>query len=301
MSGANGMRIALIGCGEVGLIYGRALHEAGKALVLCDLRVSNTAREFAVSASAPLHETIGEWLREADVVISAVFGSVSLAVAEQSLSKMKAGALFIDMTTADPATIRTAAQVAVAHRVDYADVAILGAVALSGKHTNLLAAGTGAAAAAALFAEISAPMKLLEDGAAGDAAALKILRSVFTKGLEALTIECFVAAEAQGLTDKLHDALSDIDKASLRDFLEALVRTHVLHAPRRLKEVEEAERQLRVAGLPVAVLPGVANLFARTSEAIATNPIGTAEPTVAQAFAWLRNNGECARLETLSN
>ena len=110
---------------------------------------------------------------------------------------------------------------------------------------------------------------------------------MFTKGLEALTIECFMAAEKQGVTEKLHDALSDIDQASLRDFLGALIRTHVVHAPRRLKEVEEAERQLRAAELPVAVLPGVKDVFARTSAQLARAPIDTASPSLGQAFDWL--------------
>jgi len=139
----------------------------------------------------------------------------------------------------------------------------------------------------ALFGSVGAPLKSVEGGAAGDAAALKILRSVFTKGLEALTIECFMAAEKQGVTDKLHDALSDIDQASLRDFLGALIRTHVVHAPRRLKEVEEAERQLRAADMPVSVLPGVRDLFQRTTDQIASTPPDSAAPTLEQAFAWL--------------
>ncbi len=96
-----------------------------------------------------------------------------------------------------------------------------------------------------------------------------------------------MAAEKQGITEQLHDALSDIDQASLRDFLGALIRTHVVHAPRRLKEVEEAERQLRVAEMPVAVLPGVREVFARTSNQLAKEPLETASPTLDQAFDWL--------------
>jgi 3-hydroxyisobutyrate dehydrogenase len=40
-----------------------------------------------------------------------------------------------------------------------------------------------------------------------------------------------MAAEKQGVTDKIHDALCDIDQASLRDFLGALIRTHVVLHP----------------------------------------------------------------------
>jgi 3-hydroxyisobutyrate dehydrogenase len=281
------MKIGIIGAGEVGLTYARPWSSAGHDIVLCDLKPSARAQEFAAQSGLGISTSISDVVSECDAVVSCVFGTVSLSVAEQALGSMRKGALFVDMTTADPARIRTAAAQALALGIDYVDVAILGAIALTHEKTNLLGAGVGLDRAVALFASAGAPLKAVEEGSAGDAAALKILRSVFTKGLEALTIECFMAAEKQGVTRKLHDALSDIDQASLPDFLGALIRTHVLHAPRRLKEVEEAERQLRAANMPVAVLPGVRDLFQRTAGQIDSSPPGTASPTVQEALDWL--------------
>lgn len=281
------MKIAIVGAGEVGLTYARPWAAAGHDIVLCDLKPSATTQAFAAERGLDIATSVGAIAADCDVVVSCVFGTVSLVVAEQALAHMRKGALYIDMTTADPAQIRIAAEQAAQSGIVYVDVAILGAIALTHEKTNLLGAGPGIEPAQSLYAAIGAPLKAVEGGAAGDAAALKILRSVFTKGLEALTIECFMAAEKQGVTDKLHDALSDIDQASLRDFLGALIRTHVLHAPRRLKEVEEAERQLRAADMPVAVLPGVKDLFQRTAEQISANPLDTPAPTLEQAFEWL--------------
>lgn len=281
------MKITIIGAGEVGLTYARPWAAAGHHVILYDLKPSGTAQAFAAQAGAHVLTSITEAVAQSDAVVSCVFGTVSLPVAEQALAAMQKNALFVDMTTADPGQIRSAAERAAQLGIEYVDVAILGAIALTHEKTNLLGAGAGIGRALSLYAAAGAPLREVEDGAAGDAAALKILRSVFTKGLEALTIECFMAAEKQGVTDKLHDALSDIDQASLRDFLGALIRTHVVHAPRRLKEVEEAERQLLTAQMPVAVLPGVKALFARTSEHIKVAPLETASPTLAEAFDWL--------------
>jgi len=281
------MKIGIIGAGEVGLTYARPWSAAGHEILLCDLQPSPAAQAFAAGLGLSIYNSVAEVVPACDVVVSCVFGTVSLTVAEQALSSMQKNALFIDMTTADPGQIRTAAARAIELDVQYVDVAILGAIALTHEKTNLLGAGVGIGSAKSLYSSVGAPLKAIEGGAAGDAAAIKILRSVFTKGLEALTIECFMAAEQQGVTDKLHDALSDIDQASLRDFLGALVRTHVVHAPRRLKEVEEAERQLRAANMPVSVLPGVRDLFHRTAEQIKSSPLGTTSPTLAQAFEWL--------------
>lgn len=289
------MRIGIIGAGEVGLTYARPWAAAGHEVVLCDLKPSTAATAFAEQSGQDIRASVAELAPDCDVVVSCVFGTVSLVVAEQALAHMARDTLYVDMTTADPALIRTAADSAAQRGIGYVDVAILGAIALTHAKTNLLGAGTGIDRALTLFSAIDAPLKPVEEGAAGDAAALKILRSVFTKGLEALTIECFMAAEKQGVSEKLHDALSDIDQASLRDFLGALIRTHVLHAPRRLKEVEEAERQLLAAGMPVAVLPGVKTLFKRTADQIAMQPIDSASPTLPQAFEWLFKVNDVSR------
>lgn len=289
------MRIGIIGAGEVGLTYARPWAAAGHEVVLCDLKPSTAATAFAEQSGQDIRASVAELAPDCDVVVSCVFGTVSLVVAEQALEHMAREALYVDMTTADPALIRTAAHSAAQRGIGYVDVAILGAIALTHAKTNLLGAGTGIDRALTLFSAIDAPLKPVEEGTAGDAAALKILRSVFTKGLEALTIECFMAAEKQGVSEKLHDALSDIDQASLRDFLGALIRTHVLHAPRRLKEVEEAERQLLAAGMPVAVLPGVKTLFKRTADQIAVQPIDSASPTLPQAFEWLFKVNDVSR------
>lgn len=281
------MKIAIIGAGEVGLTYARPWAAAGHEIVLCDLKPSPTAISFAAQQGTKVLTAIDQAVPDCDVVVSCVFGTVSLSVAQQALGQMAVGALYVDMTTADPEQIRLAAKFAAERSISYVDVAILGAIALTHEKTNLLGAGIGIDRAVSLLADAGAPLKEVEEGAAGDAAALKILRSVFTKGLEALTIECFMAAEKQGVTEKLHDALSDIDQARLRDFLGALIRTHVVHAPRRLKEVEEAERQLRAAELPVSVLPGVKDLFQRTSRQLQAEPLENASPSLREAFAWL--------------
>lgn len=281
------MKIGIIGAGEVGLTYARPWAAAGHQIVLCDLKPSPTAISFAAESEVEVFTSIAKSVPDCDVVVSCVFGTVSLSVAEQALDRMHTGALYVDMTTADPHQIRLAAKIAAERSIPYVDVAILGAIALTHEKTNLLGAGVGINRAVSLFADAGAPLKEVEEGVAGDAAALKILRSVFTKGLEALTIECFMAAEKQGVTEKLHDALSDIDQAKLRDFLGALIRTHVVHAPRRLKEVEEAERQLRAAEMPVSVLPGVRDLFQRTSQQLKVEPLDNASPSLQEAFKWL--------------
>jgi 3-hydroxyisobutyrate dehydrogenase len=105
----------------------------------------------------------------------------------------------------------------------------------------LLAAGASAQACISEFVELGAPVRTLPQAQAGDAAALKLLRTILTKGLESLAVECLVAADRQGVRSELYEAMSDVDEVGFTNFLDMLVRTHVQHSERRMHEVERAE------------------------------------------------------------
>ncbi len=286
------MRIAVIGCGEVGILYAGAFHSVSESLYLCDPRPSPRALCFSQQNHVAISTSLGEWLQGTDLVLSCVVGTVSLEVASTAFPYMRRGAMYADMTTCDPAKIREAAVLAEGRGINYVDVAIMGAVALGGVKTALLCAGPGAPKLSTIFQAIGAPARTVNDGAPGDAAALKILRSVFTKGLEALAIETFLAAEKQGVTDELYEVLADVDRNPLRSTLESFVRTHLIHAPRRLQEIDEAERLLRETGLPVAVLPGVRALFERTCRYLEHESVHELPATARDAFDWLANGAK---------
>ncbi|ANN80070.1 NAD(P)-dependent oxidoreductase [Bordetella flabilis] len=262
------MKIALIGCGEVGQCYAAAWRKAGHAIyAICEIRQDPDMQALARGFGAALHAAPGAWLADADIVVSAVYGHAARGVAEQALPYLRADALYADFTTAGAADMRAAATVAAGDGIPFADVAIMGAIALLGDRTPLLCAGTGAEAAAAFARDSGAPARAIA-GQAGDAVRLKLLRSIMTKGMESLTVECLVAAESMGLRDALYEVLADIDRTPLTTFMDSFLRSHVLHAPRRLAEVREAREQLIDAGLQPLVLDGVERLFARTTHGI---------------------------------
>lgn len=281
------MKIAIIGLGEVGRCYARALHACGFELKLCDARPALAAAALAADCGLPVQTSIGAWLAGCDWVLSCVTGSHALVVVEQCLTHARPGTTLCDMTTASPDTKRAAATRAGACSVRYVDVAIMGAISLRLEKTPLLAAGAGALEFAALLASANGRVRVIDGGAAGDAMALKILRSVFTKGMEAISVELLMAAEAQGLREQLYEQLGDIDETPLRSFIDTLVRTHLVHARRRVHEVHDAAAELAKHGLPSVVLPGVARRFAQTIEGLERQPPAQAEPTIDEALAWL--------------
>jgi 3-hydroxyisobutyrate dehydrogenase-like beta-hydroxyacid dehydrogenase len=158
-------------------------------------------------------------------------------------------AILADLTAADPPHVIAAAEMLGETRAQFVDVAIMGAVSLHGVRTPLLASGEMATDFAETMNALGFSVSAREGSAVGDASRLKLLRSLFAKGLDALVMESMLAAEALGLRGDLIELLSDFDQRPLRDHIDMYLRTHPPHAGRRLVEMELAEVQLKLLGL----------------------------------------------------
>ncbi len=279
----------------VGACYMQAFVEQGHSLVgLCDLQPNAAVADAVQAAGAQVHTAPGAWLAEADVVVSAVFGTVARSLFEACLPHLRdlrhlpECVVYVDMTTADPQEMREcgelARRVAQGRAVHFVDVAITGAVNLGGRKTPLLVAGGKAGFVQELFLPFGGSVRVV-GGHPGDAAALKLLRSIYTKGTEALAVECLVTAQQMGLREQLHAVLQDIDETPLRTLMESMVRTHIPHSARRRNEVAEARQQMARNGLSPIASPAVEALFAATARAHAAQPFtGTSTD---EAIDWL--------------
>lgn len=288
------MNIAIVGLGEVGRCYAAPLDAAGHRLLLCEAHVSDAARRLAESLGLTIRERAGDWLSDADLVLSCVTGTTALPVLQQILPFLRKGATVADFTTASPAVKRQGAALAEAAGVEFVDTAIMGAISLNLVRTPLLVAGTGTSKLKDALEHAGGKVQVIEGGSAGDAMSLKILRSVFTKGMEALCVELLMSAEKQGVRGKLYEQLSDIDNTPLRSFIDMLVRTHVIHAKRRAHEVHDAQAELVAQGLPSVVLRGVEQRFLDTAAALEVQPLPSDAPSVDQALDWLLANRPAA-------
>ncbi|WP_342616371.1 NAD(P)-binding domain-containing protein [Rhodoferax sp. GW822-FHT02A01] len=284
------MNIAIIGLGEVGQCYAQALHQAGHSLQLAAPRPSSAATQIAAGMGLSISANLADALSGSDWIFSCVTGAQALPVVQNIVRHAATGSTVCDFTTASMDTKRQAAALCAASGMRYVDVAIMGAIALGREKTPLLTAGEGAQALADALQGVGSRVTVMAGAAAGDTIALKLLRSQFTKGLEALSVEVCMAAEQQGLREALFEQLQDVDHTPLQTFVDMLVSTHVLHARRRAEEVHAVALSLQQAGLPSLVLPGVEQRFRRTADALATQPPPQSAPTAQEALHWLLQN-----------
>jgi len=263
------MRVAMIGMGEVGRTFFEALNHNGVGVSwVVEKRVTGSMRASCEKYKATLTEDIATVIDEVDMFLSCVDGETAKSIASMLMHNARKGQVLVDFSTASAQTKRECGLGLAQHEISYVDIAIMGAIALTGHKTKMLAAGVKPDAACqkgiALLQRGGLPISIIDDSQPGDAISLKLLRSIFTKGLEALTVECLATAEHLGVRQGLYDVLADVDNTPLAEFLEMLVQTHLVHAARRGKEVQRAHEQVESLGLSSLMLPAVEAVFSRT-------------------------------------
>jgi 3-hydroxyisobutyrate dehydrogenase-like beta-hydroxyacid dehydrogenase len=134
-------------------------------------------------------------------------------------------------------------------RVAYVDVALLGTVVISGLQLPMLAAGPGAGRWAQIGSDLGMRITPIP-GDAGRATAIKLIRSVYMKGRDALVLEMLVAARRHGVE---RDVIRTIGGAGEQVPFEALADRVMgalsVHAGRRADELVASARQLQAAGV----------------------------------------------------
>ena len=191
----------------------------------------------------------------ADVVLSVNAARAAVAAASSVLPALAEETVYADLNTAAPALKRELAGL-VGDR--FADVALLGPVPARGLETPALASGPAAGAFAALLGPLGMPVEVVSDRA-GDAAAMKLVRSVFMKGLAASALESMSAAEASGHADWL---AGEIAAVIGRPLLDRLLEGSRTHAARRVDEMEAAAALLAELGIEPRIASASAELLA---------------------------------------
>ena len=286
------MKVAIVGVGEVGRAYAAAAAATGYQVVLIDPCPATAALALGDQLGVTINPSPQGCVGDVDRLWICVAGDLVKTVCLSLVGELAVDAIVADMTTASAEDKRACAALLSEHGVAYVDVVIMGSMSTTGACTALLAAGAEAEAVLSDFAAFGAPVKAMSGGKPGDAAAVKLLRTILTKGLETLAVECFMAAEKQGLRAALYEQLGDFDATGFVGFLEMLVTSHIQHAGRRMHEVQRAQAQLAEIGCPSLVLAGSEARFATTVNALNDSRAAPPAGDVTGAVAWLLQSAD---------
>jgi 3-hydroxyisobutyrate dehydrogenase-like beta-hydroxyacid dehydrogenase len=243
--------VAVLGLGEAGTRIAADLVATGAEVRGYDPVAAAPANVAA--AGDPAAAVVGS-----AVVLALTTSSTALAAAESALPGLASDTIYADLNTAGPALKRDLAAVVAGSGALFADVALLGPVPARGLETPALASGPGARRFAELLGPLGMPVEVVSDRP-GDAATLKLLRSVFMKGLAASVLESLAAAEAAGHGDWLRGEIAAVVGEQQVD---RLVEGSTRHATRRVEEMEAARDLLLELGVEPRITSASASVLA---------------------------------------
>lgn len=251
---SNKPHLAFIGFGEAGQAIAAGLREAGvEHIAAWDILFPEDRGAALRQAGA----TIGAWLAtsaadavaNSDIVISAVTAGSSLDAARSVAPHLSGNPYFLDVNSVSPGRKKEAEQI-LGSAARYVDVAILAPIYPNRHQTPLLLAGPNAQSVLPLLIDELDMRGAIASDQVGDAAALKMIRGVMIKGIEALTAECFLAAQRAGIASEVAASLQnnyptlDWDKVIAYN-LERMAS----HGIRRAEEMEQVAATLTELGI----------------------------------------------------
>ena len=231
--------VVVLGLGEAGGAIASGLAAAGCTVRGWDPRAGSTPSGVARMRDPA---DVGPGV---ELVLSLATAAHAIEAASSVAPSLGPPQLYADLNTASPALKRDVAVVVEGRGAPFADVALLGPVPGRGLATPALASGRGAERFANLLRPLGLPVDVVGD-APGDAAALKLLRSVFMKGLAASVHESVEGAKRHGAEEWLRGQIADVLGAPL---LDRLLTGTVTHAARRRDEMQAAASYLEELGV----------------------------------------------------
>lgn len=284
------VNIAFIGFGEVSFCIAKGLRKdfpgqhhitATDTMIGSGKPYEKLLWERASEAGVSLFPHAGEAAENADIVFLAVPGAYAKEAGMNALDVIGGNSVFIDLTTASPYD-KLALEKAFSDRgVLYADSAMLGPLPVYMHKVPMLISGRGAERSLELMSALNMDVTLVE-GEAGTASKIKLIRSVFMKGLQALLVETFLFARKERVEQTILDSISKtMNAVPFQDTVRRMVTADTIHAGRRAHEVGDS----------IALMGeiGINPLVASASEArlLASAALGTREELGGKAPASL--------------
>jgi 3-hydroxyisobutyrate dehydrogenase-like beta-hydroxyacid dehydrogenase len=237
--------IVFVGLGEAGQAFAGQLacairgfdrkQDAAKRAGFDANRVAWTGSNADAVAGAPL-------------IVSLVTADQALLAAEETARSIAPGALFCDLNSVAPDSKRAAAKAIETAGGRYVDVAVMAPVHPQRLKVPMLVSGPYAEAGSAALDALGFNTRIVGK-AIGDASAIKMIRSVMVKGIEALSAECALAAHASGVEAEV---LASLDKSwkeqSWAERFDYNLDRMLIHGTRRAAEMEEVVKTLDALG-----------------------------------------------------
>lgn len=276
------IRTAFIGFGEAASAFAAALASRGVQVAAYDVLLDRPKGREQLQARArkdPIEfSSLPDAVNGARFVFSTVTTTVALEAARSCVGHLRPGQTYVDLNATEPSVKGDIERVVRPSGAAFVEGAVLGAVGVTGGNTEILLGGPhGERAARELKGELGLNVRFYS-AEIGRASTFKMLRSVFSKGLEALLLEFLVAGERAGIRDDLWREVTELFSSNSFEKVAAnWVCSHAVAYERRYHEMVDVAGVLRKLGVEPVMTAATEEVFRRSlalemKEAFAARP-----------------------------
>ncbi|CAG9621224.1 DUF1932 domain-containing protein [Sutcliffiella rhizosphaerae] len=250
------MKIGFLGFGEAAYELSKGLKEEGvtqiKAydVMLGDEVLGPKIQDRAKSIDVNLVSDLYELLYDIHILFVAVPASKALEVSSNVQAHLKGSSfLYVDVSASNPAVKQQIEKELEKANINFVDAAMLGPLPVYKHKVPISASGNGTNE----FIDAMSPynMNITAVGnKAGDASAIKLIRSIFMKGIVGLYLETLQASETYNVSQEVLASLQEtMDSHNFMDTLNRLLTGSAIHAERRAFELQSSINMLNEVGL----------------------------------------------------
>ena len=245
----NEITVGFIGFGEAGSNIAKGLKSAGLTRIFAFDIQPDKVRFNSQNTGVPLLASNHQLADMARIIFSTVTCARAKEAAEQTAAFLTPEHIYADLNSVSPALKQQIEKVIVGSGAGFVEAAIMSPIPPHGHRSPMLLGGKAASAFVELMRPFGMRMEVISEEV-GTAAATKMFRSIIVKGLEALMLECVLAAAPYGADERVFSSLSEsfpgVDWQRLANYMVGRV---VVHGERRAREMEEVAETLQSLGI----------------------------------------------------
>lgn len=249
------MKLGIIGYGEAAYELSIGLKKEGLSeihvydVMQNDIVFGPLINERVGKSKVYLEKSLNDIMNKVDCIFITVPADRSLEVCNSICEDLKEGMLYVDLTASTPSKKQNIWEIIKVKNILFADGAMLGALPMYGSKVPILASGNGVDKFIEWMSPYNMNITKVSDKP-GDASAIKLIRSIYMKGIAGLLIETLESACTFGVEDQVISSLSNtMDSKSFIDTVNRLLTGTAIHAQRRKIELLGSIEMLEEAGL----------------------------------------------------
>jgi 3-hydroxyisobutyrate dehydrogenase-like beta-hydroxyacid dehydrogenase len=261
-------RLGFIGFGEAAYHLAKGFKAEGVATISAfDIhtnlpRLGDKIRSRAAETGVQLVASNAELAASTDIIIAAVTADQAIPAAEQTAPFLIPRHIYADLNSISPKSKEQVAAIASANGARFVEIAVMGPVPPYGHKVPTLIGGPAAPDFLDIFQPLGMRMEIVSTEKTGQAAAVKMFRSIVYKGIEALLFECVLGASQYGADERVFKSLAasipGVDWKKLADYMVGRV---VVHGERRAREMDEVAKTLEELGIEPMMASATARRF----------------------------------------